>query len=320
MTATRLFSCVFPLFPINVLNYLKRELDQSKQAKLWRCLPMNFATLLISCLFAWSAVPLFAQKPAIVPAPTPAATDSTQQVRSASDTIPATIQRNGRSGVPVKVGNSVLVEDDSTSLDNPDTVRITAKQEAQIHKIIPKQATIRSLILPGLGQAYNRQYYKIPFIYAGFGVMGYLFIKYRALAKEAEIGYSRLLYGDQISDEPYLTLDPGMFPVIITNPIATPSIKVDQVLIGVGPFTDRKVVITTTATAKNAYDTYRRYRDLNLLLSAALWALNIVEANVAAHLKTFDLTDDISMRVEPNVLPMPGTGFVPGVRVAFTFK
>ena len=51
-----------------------------------------------------------------------------------------------------------------------------------------------------------------------------------------------------------------------------------------------------------------------------LWVINIVEANVAAHLKTFDLTDDISMLVEPNVLPMPGVGFGPGVRVAFTFK
>ena len=277
----------------------------------------SLLTLLVSFLLICPLVPLFAQKPAIVPAPTPAATDSTRQLRSATDTIPPTVQRNG-----IRVGNSVLTEDDSTSLDKPDTVQVTAKQEAQIHKIIPKQATIRSLILPGLGQAYNRQYYKIPFIYVGFGVMGYLFVKYKGLAKEAEDGYRRLLYGDKISDAYSASLNPDFFPGMLIQSVSVPAqyAKVEQVLIGVGPFTDRKVVITTTATAKNAYDTYRRYRDLNLLLSAALWAINIVEANVAAHLKTFDLTDDISMRVEPHVLPMPGTGFVPGLRVAFTFK
>jgi hypothetical protein len=221
------------------------------------------------------------------------------------------------------VGQSVLTDDDSTSLDNPDTVRVTARQEAQIHKIIPKKATIRSLILPGLGQAYNRQYYKIPFIYAGFGVMGYLFFTYRERVKVAAEGYGRLLYGDKISDPYKAGLDPTAYPNITGDQLDIPAqyVKVEEVLIpGSNPFSDDRFVVRTTATAKNAYDTFRRYRDLNLLLSGVLWAVNIVEANVAAHLKTFDLTDDISMRVEPNVLPAPGMGFIPAVRVAFTFK
>ena len=144
-----------------------------------------------------------------------------------------------------------------------------------------------------MGQAYNRQYYKIPFIYGGFGAVGYFFVRYRRLALEAENGYRRLLYGDK-------------------NGANMPT-PVKEVLINGSVF-------RTQTQAKAAYDFYRRYRDLNIILSVVLYAINAVEANVAAHLKTFDLSDDISMRIEPAVLPMPGTGLVPGVRVALTFK
>lgn len=247
-------------------------------------------TLLTVALLAAQPIwPLFAQRPAVTPARTPAPTDSTRRVQTAADTIPEAVQRNG-----IRVGTSTLVPDaDSATLAGTDTLRLTPNQEAQIRKIIPRQATIRSLILPGLGQAYNRQYYKIPFIYGGFGAIGYFFVRYSRLSKEAENGYRLLLYG---------------------RPDGNGSTaKVSEVLIG-------QNIFSTTSGAKNAYDFYRRYRDLNIILSVVLYAINAVEANVAAHLKTFDLSDDISMRVEPNVLPVPGAGIVPGVRVALTFK
>ena len=234
----------------------------------------------IVCLAVISLSAAFAQNPAIAPAPTPATIDSTRQSQSATDTIPSSVRRNG-----IQVGTGVP---DASSLAT-DTVRVTPKQQAAIHKIIPRKATFRSLMLPGMGQAYNRQYYKIPFIYAGFGAVGYFFFRYRGLAKEAETGYRRLLYGD-----------PG-------------GTKVTEVAIGSGVF-------RSSTQAKAAYDFYRRYRDMNVILAVVIYAVNAVEANVAAHLKTFDLSDDISMRVEPTVIPMPGTGLVPGVRMAWTFK
>lgn len=254
---------------------------------------------------------LLAQQPtpAIAPAKTPAAVDSTRQIRSAADTIPPSVQRNG-----IRVGSSVLTPDELT-----DTLRVTPKQEAQIRKIVPRKATIRSLIFPGLGQAYNRQYYKMPFIYAGYGALGYFFVRYRRLAREAEEGYRLLLYGPLLEPAHYVRIAPGSFgPNLISNPnpIYVPDRfgeKPEQVVIGTGVF-------RSAANAKNAYDFYRRYRDINVLLSVVLYAVSAVEANVAAHLKTFDLSDDISMTVEPHVLPMPGTGPVPGVRVALTFK
>ncbi|AQG80095.1 DUF5683 domain-containing protein [Spirosoma montaniterrae] len=257
--------------------------------------------LLASIRFSW------AQQPAITPAPTPAAVDSTQ-IDTDSIPVPA--------GQVIRVGQSELISD-SSALVRPDTARLTAKQEAQIRRIVPRVATLRSLMLPGLGQAYNRQYYKIPFIYAGFGVMGYLFVRYRGLAREAAEGYRLLLFGNMIRPEQRATLSPTQVPGILINPaeVKIPAVydKPEQVIIGEGVF-------RSAANAKNAYDTYRRYRDLNVILSIALYALNAVEANVSAHLKTFDLSDDISMRVEPSILPMPSTGLVPGVRVALTFK
>lgn len=294
--------------------------NERKKGQFVRFIAMKWpATLFITALFfLLSARLLFAQKPAIEPAHTPNAVDSTKLIRSAADTIPETVRRNG---IQVKT-SPVELEDASTTLDKPDTAYATAKQEAKIHKIIPRKATMKSLVLPGLGQAYNRQYYKIPFIYIGFGVMGYLFVKYRGLAREAETGYRRLLYGDLASDPMTVNLPPGYGPDLLIQPVFIPKQykPVTEVTIGIDPLSDKAGVFRTTAGAKNVYDTFRRYRDLNILLSVVLYAINIVEANVAAHLRTFDLTDDISMKVEPNVLTIPGTGFVPGVRMAFTFK
>lgn len=273
------------------------------------CVTLLFGLLLITRP-GWAQNPA----PALAPARTPAPVDSTRLNQSAADSIPPA-EGNERVNGAIRVGSSTLTPDDSGAVAT-DTAVVTPKQEAQIRRIIPRRATYRSLMLPGLGQAYNRQYYKIPFIYAGFGVMGYLLVHYRGLAKEAENGYRLLLYGQPVSDAHYVTnVAPGIVPSELAQPVLIPaqSEKVSQVIIN-----DR--VVYTTTGAKFYYDTFRRYRDINTILIIALWGLNAVEANVAAHLKTFDLSDDISMRIHPDVLPMPGFGLVPGIRVTWTFR
>ena len=255
------------------------------------CLPLLFAGLLTT------AVPSWAQQPAINPARTPPAVDSTAQLRSLADTVLSTVRpENPRIGTP---------RADTRLATLTDTVRVTEKQEREIHKIIPRQATYRSLMFPGLGQAYNRQYYKMPFIYGGYAALTYFFLRYRKLSVEAEDGYRLLLYGTEV-----VTTVPGIPSTLGTQIVTYP--KPEQVLIGNNYF-------ASAAGAKQAYDLYRRYRDTNILLSVVLYAVSAVEANVAAHLKTFDLTDDISMTIEPSALPMPG-GPVPGIRLALTFK
>lgn len=229
--------------------------------------------------------PAWAQVPTPTPARTPPPIDSTRQVRSAADSIPQSVQRNG-----IRVGSSELIPDDSTSLAGADTLRINPKQQAEIRRIIPRKATIRSLMLPGLGQIYNRQYWKLPFIYGGAvgAVLAFQWNQRR---------YSEYLAGYQEA-----------FTQTAVNP-----------LYGVKTAVVRGHVLSV-AQLKQATSQIRQQRDLTVILFAAGWALNAVEANVAAHLKTFDLSDDISLKVRPNVLPVPGVGFVPAVRVAMTFK
>ncbi|MBC7570379.1 MAG: hypothetical protein H7319_11680 [Spirosoma sp.] len=267
-------------------------------------MPKRATLLLTGMLLGAVAGPSWAQQPAIIPAPTPPAIDSTVQLRSLADTVLSTVRPEAlQMGTP---------RADATLRTLTDTLQVTEKQEREIHKIIPREATYRSLMFPGLGQAYNRQYYKMPFIYGGYAALTYFFLRYRKLSSEAEIGYRRLLYGDYVA--PAINVEVPGVPPTLGDPIFIPElyVKPDRVLIGNSFF-------VSSAGAKQAYDGYRRYRDLNILLSVVLYAVSAVEANVAAHLKTFDLTDDISMTIEPSALPMPG-GPIPGIRMALTFK
>ncbi len=147
--------------------------------------------------------------------------------------------------------------------------------------ILPRKATIKSLILPGLGQAYIRQYWAIPVIYAGFAGLGVsIYInqtRYKLLLKAfAEI----------------LPLKYKVVNGVITSQVNDPNATV-RVTLGSNtrPLTEESIILN-----KNYY---RRNRDLTYIGIAALWGFNILEANVSAHLKTFDESDDISWRITP---------------------
>ena len=194
----------------------------------------------------------------------------------------------------IRVGNSVLTPaTDSTVRTLGDTIRLNKQQTAQIHKIIPRQATIRSIILPGLGQAYNRQYWKIPIIYAGLLTEAYLIVRFNTDYLKFEDAY-RTAFNDTTSGTNAKTA------LVYVRGRGELRLSVQQL--------------------RTATDTYHRYRDLNVILLAAFWALNAVEANVAAHLKTFDMSDDLSLRIKPTIIPT-FTGLpIAGVRLTFSFK
>ena len=132
------------------------------------------------------------------------------------------------------------------------------------HKLSPRKATLLSLALPGLGQIYNRSYWKLPIIYGGFGALGYFVVTNRQLYQE---------YSDA-----YL--------VKLRNPNAVVPVDI---------YAD----LRSPASYKSGRDFYRRNYELSIILTVALWALNMVDANVDAHMKTFDLSDDISFRIRP---------------------
>jgi hypothetical protein len=148
-------------------------------------------------------------------------------------------------------------------------------------RLSPRKATLMSAALPGLGQAYTRAYWKIPILYAGAGVIGYLLI---------DNNQKYVLWRDRYIIQRTATENGFDLPVI--NEARGEPYRLE--------------------TLKLAKDTYRRYRDLNVILAGLLYVLNIADANVTAHLKTFDLSKDLSMTIQPDLIPsadaFPGAG------------
>ncbi|MCO6461981.1 MAG: hypothetical protein J5I59_11305 [Saprospiraceae bacterium] len=128
----------------------------------------------------------------------------------------------------------------------------------------PKKAMIRSIILPGLGQAYNKQYWKIPIIYAGLGVL-----IYAGEWNRSNYYLLRDVYKDMIDGKPT---------------------KYDQY---------------SRQNIRSARDLYRKNMELSYIALVGVYGLNILDAFVSAHLRTFDITDDISVQIKPKVDWMP---------------
>lgn len=130
------------------------------------------------------------------------------------------------------------------------------------HKeVLPARASIYSAMLPGLGQAYNGDYWKIPIIYGGFITVGYFI---------SSNNYQYRYYKNQ------------------HNLATTP----DSGYTGGA----------SAETLKYYRDTYRRYRDYSILAGVIVYALNVIDANVFAHLQEFDMSDDITATVTPAII------------------
>lgn len=146
----------------------------------------------------------------------------------------------------------------------------------------PKKAAIRSAILPGLGQIYNKRYWKLPIIYGALGVSAGVFIfnltNYRDL---------RFAYKARIEATP-----------------GQPTFDKDSV-------DYKKLSSVYKILDPNALRTYRdEYRkniDYSALLFILLWGLNIVDATVDAHLKAFDVSPDLGFKIKFGHSQMAGT-------------
>ena len=152
---------------------------------------------------------------------------------------------------------------DSTELKYAvDTMAVEESDEFRANK-----AALYAAVLPGLGQIYNKRYWKLPILYGGFATMGY-WIDYNN--KKYQQMRSAFLEQRSLPEE------------LWTDPIA----------INVSP-----------DNLQNQIDYYRRNRDLLMILMAGLYFLQIVDAHVDAHLMDFDISENISLRIQPGMLP-----------------
>lgn len=150
-----------------------------------------------------------------------------------------------------------------------------------VKKHSPKLATLLSTAVPGLGQAYNKKYWKIPIIYAGMGYCVYMTRRDNKLYKDFKKTYLDLYYSSNQDSTVYLY--------------------------GVG---------YTLSGLESGKNYYQRYRDLFVIFTAGLYLMNIIDANVDAHLFDFDISDDISMRIAPSAIDGGMAGPVAGFKIS----
>lgn len=141
----------------------------------------------------------------------------------------------------------------------------------------PKRALWLALVIPGGGQIYNRKYWKLPIVYGGF--IGCIYA----------MNWNNTMYKDY--SQAYLDLmdsDPGtqsynQFLHLGTQITASNEERYKEIF-------------------KNRKDRYRRWRDMSFFVMVGVYALSVIDAYVDAELSVFDISDDLSLRVEPTIM------------------
>ncbi len=135
-----------------------------------------------------------------------------------------------------------------------DTVRV----DTYILDHSPRKAAMCSAVLPGMGQAYNKKYWKIPLVYAGLGGLGYAVIWN---SRQHQYYFDLYKYMKKTGEDPY----------------------------------EGKTLIEV----EQYKDSHLRYKNLFIIFTVGFYAIQIVDANVDAHLIDYDIGEDISLTVDP---------------------
>ncbi|MEB3005809.1 DUF5683 domain-containing protein [Capnocytophaga sp. G2] len=171
-------------------------------------------------------------------------------------------------GIVSLLGIRVWGQTDTLSVRVKDTITVPQTvilKTWNTDPLSPARAAFYSSILPGLGQAYNKSYWKIPIVYLAIGIPTYLYFRNDKELDRYRTAYKSRLDG-RTDDEFY------------------------------GGRTDGNPRLSTDAL-RRAQDLYRRNKEMAMLFAIGFYALNIIEANVDAHLKQFNVDENLS--IEP---------------------
>lgn len=137
----------------------------------------------------------------------------------------------------------------------PDTVNLTTYAD----RYNPRKALLYAAVLPGLGQVYNKKYWKLPLVYGGIGITGYALRFYQQ-------GYTK--YRGEL------------FEILQSGATISPS-----------GFTENQL--------RTLIDRYRRERDFMVIVMGGVYILQMIDAHVDAHLKEFDLNPQLKLSIRP---------------------
>tara|TARA_B100000795_G_scaffold158062_1_gene118738 strand:+ start:37111 stop:37701 length:591 start_codon:yes stop_codon:yes gene_type:complete len=163
---------------------------------------------------------------------------------------------------------SLFAQNDSITVSKEMKIMVeeTGFQKVAYDPLAPSRAAFYSAALPGLGQAYNKKYWKIPVIYAGIASGIYFYIKNDTDYNRFRDAYKRRLAG-----------------------------FTDDEFYGTG---------TTAAISNNrlidAQKSTQRNKDVSIIVSIGFYLFNIIDANVDAHLRQYDISDDLSISPKLN--------------------
>ena len=170
-------------------------------------------------------------------------------------------------------------------------VEVASFERQAINPLAPSKAAFYSAVLPGLGQIYNKRYWKAPIVWGAIGTGVYFYSinntaynRYRNAFKRRKAGFT------------------------------------DDEFFDLGEPDEGKVEPDVSDTAlEDAQERFQRDRDLSLLITIALYALNIIDANVDAHLKQYNVDENLSFDIRP-YLDMNPVSSNPNYGLTMTLK
>lgn len=186
-----------------------------------------------------------------------------------------------------------LIVSDTLMLVNGETVRFIPSVHVGSLGHSPHTATMYAAVLPGLGQIYNKKYWKLPLLYGGAAALGYAIHFNNKYLKLYSSAYRDFLLGD-------------------------PNNKSYMYFVNRAHLTEEDVQGQYKTWFQNSLkkkkDYYRRYRDMSIFGMAGLYLVQIVDACVDAHFFNFDVSDDLSINWSPAISPDSK-----GATIAFRF-
>ena len=161
---------------------------------------------------------------------------------------------------------TLTAQEDSLRIEKPDIADKVSEEKdyKPYNALAPAKAAFYSAILPGLGQAYNGKYWKIPLVYAGIGTGVYFYID-----NDKKWNCYRDAYKDRLAGR-----------------------KDEFIVDGEERISDGGLI--------RAQELFRRNKEISILVIAGFYVLNIIDANVNAHLQQFNVSEDLSLRSNIN--------------------
>jgi len=194
---------------------------------------------------------------------------------------------NTSDSIPKSATDSINAAKIKKTADSLNAVKKKSDTTAKKKKGDAGKAALRSAIIPGWGQAYNKKYWKMPIVYGALTIPVLTYRYNREWYLKTKEAYSIRYYNDTstVSDLPTDGIDQELQPL-------------------------------STNSLQQYRNSFRQGMDFSILAFVAIWGLQIVDAAVDGHLKSFNINDDLSLKISPYVSP----GKSKGVSMVFMLR